>query len=72
MCPDKIEFDLYPEIEPYDSGMLQLDSRHTMYWEQAGNPKGVPVVFLHGGPGSGAGPAHRRFIYNAQKQKVMI
>src|SRR5215470_17121265 len=53
---------LYPEIEPFASGMLDLDGRHKMYWEQSGNPKGVPVVLLHGGPGAGAGPAHRRFF----------
>ena len=45
---------LYPEIEPFDTGMLALDGLHRMYYEQSGNPKGVPVVFLHGGPGAGA------------------
>jgi proline iminopeptidase len=54
--------DLYPPIEPYAAGMLDLDGRHTMYWEQSGNPKGTPVVFLHGGPGAGSTPAHRRFF----------
>jgi len=54
--------DLFPDIEPYATGMLQLDHRHVMYWEQSGNPKGLPVVFLHGGPGAGAAAAHRRFF----------
>ena len=54
--------DLYPPLEPYASGMLTLDARHRMYWEEAGNPEGLPVVFLHGGPGAGATPAHRRFF----------
>ena len=54
--------DLYPPIEPYASGMLQLDGRHQMYWEESGDPRGVPVLFLHGGPGAGATPAHRRFF----------
>lgn len=54
--------DLFPEIEPYASGRIALDSRHTMYWEQSGNPRGVPVLFLHGGPGAGAAAAHRRFF----------
>ena len=54
--------DFFPPIEPFDQGMLDLDGRHRMYWEQSGNPKGVPVLFLHGGPGAGAGPAHRRFF----------
>lgn len=53
---------LFPPIEPYDSGRLRLDGRHVMYWEQSGNPKGIPVVFLHGGPGAGATPVHRRFF----------
>ena len=49
--------DLFPEISPYASGMLAVDSRHTIYWEQSGNPEGVPVVFLHGGPGAGSAPS---------------
>ncbi len=54
--------DLFPEIEPFETGMLALDGRHRMYWEQSGNPEGFPVVFLHGGPGAGASQAHRRFF----------
>jgi proline iminopeptidase len=42
--------------------MLKLDRLHTMYWEQSGNPSGVPVIFLHGGPGAGSAPNHRRFF----------
>jgi len=53
---------LYPEIEPHASGMLPLDAIHTMYWESCGRPDGIPVVFLHGGPGSGSTPKHRRFF----------
>ena len=53
---------LYPPIEPHDSGMLALDDVHTMYWEAIGNPNGVPVLFLHGGPGGGCSPEHRRFF----------
>lgn len=56
------QFKLFPEIEPYDRGLLPLDALHTMYWEQSGNPAGVPVLFLHGGPGAGSTPAHRRFF----------
>lgn len=52
----------YPPIEPYDSGLLPLDPLHTMYWEVSGNPQGVPVLFLHGGPGGGCSPEHRRFF----------
>jgi proline iminopeptidase len=54
--------DLFPPIEPYRTGALRLDARHTMYWEQSGNPRGTPVLFLHGGPGAGATPVHRRFF----------
>ena len=53
---------LFPRIEPFDEGMLPLGGAHEMYWEQSGNPNGFPVVFLHGGPGAGANPAHRRFF----------
>jgi len=54
--------ELFPPIEPYRSGLLPVDAIHTLYWEECGNPKGIPVVFLHGGPGSGATPTHRRFF----------
>jgi proline iminopeptidase len=54
--------DLYPPIEPHAAGMLRVDSRHQIYWEESGNPRGAPVLFLHGGPGAGATPAHRRFF----------
>ncbi len=54
--------DLFPEIAPYETGFLPLSDGHVMYWEQAGNPRGRPVLFLHGGPGAGAGPVHRRFF----------
>jgi proline iminopeptidase len=54
--------DLYPPLEPFASGMLRLDGLHSMYWEQSGNPHGVPAVFLHGGPGAGATSTHRRFF----------
>jgi proline iminopeptidase len=54
--------DLFPPIEPYATGTIAVDERHTLYWEQSGNPRGLPVVFLHGGPGAGATPTHRRFF----------
>lgn len=53
---------LYPEIRPYASGFLEADAIHTLYWEQSGNPDGVPVILLHGGPGQGASHDHRRFF----------
>jgi proline iminopeptidase len=53
---------LYPEIEPFHKGRLRLSDIHEMYFEESGNPKGKPVVFLHGGPGGGTEPKHRRFF----------
>jgi proline iminopeptidase len=54
--------DLFPEIGPFETGYLPLSAGHVMYWEQVGNPRGSPVLFLHGGPGAGAGAVHRRFF----------
>lgn len=54
--------ELYPPVMPYSSGHLEVDDLHTLYWEQCGNPDGVPVVLLHGGPGDCITPAHRRFF----------
>jgi proline iminopeptidase len=54
--------DLFPEIGPFETGYLPLTDGHVMYWEQVGNPRGRPVLFLHGGPGAGAGAVHRRFF----------
>ena len=54
--------DLFPEIGPFETGYLPLSGNHVMYWEQVGNPRGRPVLFLHGGPGAGAGAVHRRFF----------
>src|SRR5579863_2574417 len=54
--------DLFPPIDPYASGRLPVDTVHTLYWEQSGNPQGQPILFLHGGPGAGATPTHRRFF----------
>ena len=65
-------FPLYPAIEPYDSGMLELEPPHRMYYEQSGNPRGVPVVFLHGGPGAGASPVHRQFFDPAFYRIVVL
>ena len=64
--------ELYAPIEPYGSGMLALDRIHTLYWEQSGNPKGVPVVFLHGGPGAGSAPNHRRFFDPAHYRIIIF
>ena len=62
----------YPPIEPLRSGMLALDELHTMYWEESGNPQGVPALFLHGGPGSGTAPRHRQFFDPAHYRIVLF
>ncbi len=53
---------LYPDIAPYKTSRLNVSDLHQIYYEECGNPSGVPVVFLHGGPGSGCNPAQRRFF----------
>jgi proline iminopeptidase len=55
------EAELYPDCVPRASGMLAVDDLHTLYWEECGNAAGVPLLFLHGGPGGGSLPHHRRF-----------
>ena len=62
---------LYPPIEPYNSGTLQVDERHTLYWEECGNPDGKPVVMLHGGPGGGCNAAMRRF-HDPAKYRIVL
>lgn len=64
--------DFYPPIEPYETGMLAVDDRHRLYWEQSGDPDGAPVVFLHGGPGAGASPDYRRFFDPAHYRIVIF
>jgi proline iminopeptidase len=64
--------DLLPPLEPFATGMLAVDDIHTLYWEECGNPKGVPVLFLHGGPGAGATPTHRRFFDPAAYRIVIF
>lgn len=53
---------LYPDIAPYKTSWLNVSDLHQIYYEECGNPSGVPVVFLHGGPGSGCNPTQRRFF----------
>ncbi len=53
---------LYPPLDPYASHRIGVDATHTLYVEECGNPRGFPVVFLHGGPGSGCSPEHRRYF----------
>jgi proline iminopeptidase len=61
----------YPEIEPYDHGMLDVGDGHRVYWELCGNPDGKPVVFLHGGPGGGCTPTQRR-LFDPEKYRILL
>jgi proline iminopeptidase len=63
---------LYPEIEPYRTERLPVSDRHTLYLEECGNPDGIPVVFLHGGPGAGLSKYHRRFFDPARYRVVLF
>lgn len=63
---------VFPEIEPYRTGTLAVDELHTLYWEECGNPDGQPVLFLHGGPGAGTSPSHRRFFDPAHYRIVLF
>ena len=63
--------DLYPGIEPYQTEMLKVSDLHTIYVEQSGNPKGLPVISLHGGPGGGSAPEMRRF-FDAKRYRVIM
>jgi proline iminopeptidase len=62
---------LYPPIEPYKSGHLDVGDGHSLYWELCGNPEGKPVVFLHGGPGGASSPDHRR-QFDPDKYKILV
>jgi proline iminopeptidase len=61
----------YPEIEPYDTGMLDVGDGHTLYWEVSGNPDGKPAVYLHGGPG-GASAANQRRVFDPEKYRIIL
>jgi proline iminopeptidase len=62
---------LYPDIEPRTSGMLKVSDLHTLYYEECGNPRGKPVVFLHGGPGAGCNARCRRF-FDPQAYRIVL
>ena len=62
---------LYPEIKPYQEHKLSVQPPHVLHVEESGNPDGIPVLFLHGGPGAGTQPAHRRF-FDPQKYRIIL
>ena len=61
----------YPPITPYHRGRLPVTAGHELYFEESGNPRGKPVVFLHGGPGAGTSPAMRRF-FNPRRYRIVL
>jgi proline iminopeptidase len=64
-------YNLYPEIEPFNIGRLKVSDLHEVYYEECGSPEGAPVVFLHGGPGSGCNPTQRRF-FDPQHYRIIL
>ncbi|MBY8847523.1 prolyl aminopeptidase [Saccharothrix longispora] len=62
---------MYPEIEPYDQGVLDVGDGQRVYWEACGNPHGKPAVFLHGGPGGGCAPVHRR-VFDPAAYRIVL
>ena len=68
--PDK-KVEIFPPIEPFNTGFLKVSDFHEMYYEQSGNPKGKPVFVVHGGPGGGTKPVMRRF-FNPKKFRIIL
>jgi proline iminopeptidase len=62
---------LYPELEPFKTFLMDTGSPHSVYVEVSGNPNGIPIIFLHGGPCSGSKPDHRRF-FNPMVYRIIL
>ena len=69
--PGKAREILYPPVRPWRTGRLAVSPLHTLYFEESGNPRGRPVVFLHGGPGGGTDPRMRRF-FNPRRYRIVL
>ena len=65
-------YNLFPELATFRSEMLNISEIHTIYYEECGNPEGYPVVFLHGGPGSGCNPTQRRFFDSSFYRIILL
>jgi len=63
--------EFYPEIEPYETGMLDVGDGQTIYWEASGTPEGKPAVYLHGGPGGASSPNQRR-VFDPEKYRIVL
>jgi len=63
--------EMYPPIEPYDHGMLDVGDDNLVYWETCGNPDGKPALVVHGGPGSGCSPGQRR-PFDPERYRVVL
>lgn len=63
--------DLFPPIEPYREGKLRVSALHTIHYEECGNPRGKPIVFLHGGPGGGINEVYRRY-FDPKKWRIVL
>ncbi len=71
MTNDSLQQTLYPPQVPYSEHFLQVDLTHTLYIEESGNPEGLPVLFVHGGPGGGSSPIQRRF-FDPQTYRIIL
>lgn len=66
-----MNYSAFPDIEPFMTARMKVSDRHEIFYEQIGNPKGVPVLFVHGGPGGGISPDHRRY-YDPKHYRVVL
>lgn len=63
--------DLYPKIKPSETYQIAVDDPHVLYIEESGNPQGIPVLFVHGGPGAGCSPFHRSY-FDPEKYRIIL
>ena len=71
MSPRRAPSALFPAIAPYRTGRLEVSSLHSLYFEECGNPRGQPLVFLHGGPGAGSDPLYRRY-FDPRRWRIVL